>query len=272
MIIVTATCTDIGKREIQQDSYGHIHDKDISALLVTDGNGGKGGWEIAKAVVNTVSKYLSHKTLLNLCRRIETKCQLKSLGTVVLIKAAAHVKRLKESNQDWNNAGTTATLVIVTPNHVGCFWIGDSSAYKYQAGDLMKLTSPIHTLAEEMIKNGESKEILEKQPYLNSILTRCVGHESHTPDSKIVDTTKPFLLIVGTDGAFGFLSEVELKQIIQSKLTADFNVQVIADEIVKRSLEQGSDDNVTVVVSLVLPSHKAKKINKRTTKMHDWTI
>jgi PPM family protein phosphatase len=272
MIIVTAACTDIGKREIQQDSYGQTYDKDITALLVTDGNGGLGGGELAKSVVISADKNLRHKSSCGLRRRIESKDQLKSLGIETLNKAAEHVKSLKECNQEWNNAGTTATLVIITPNHVGCFWVGDSCAYMYQVGDLIKLTSPIHTLAEEMIKNGESKDILEKQPFLNSILTRCVGHESHNPDSVIVDITNPFLLIVGSDGVFGILDESEIKKIIHSTLSPDFNIQKIADEIVKRSLEQGSDDNVTVIVSLVLPSQQAKKIIKRITKVRDWSI
>jgi serine/threonine protein phosphatase PrpC len=88
----------------------------------------------------------------------------------------------------------------------------------------------------------------------------------------IVDITNPFLLIVGSDGVFGFLDESEIKQIIHSTLSPDFNIQKIADEIVKRSLEQGSDDNVTVIVSLVLPSQQAKKTFKRITKVRDWSI
>ena len=124
----------------------------------------------------------------------------------------------------------------------------------------------------DLIKNGESRDIINKQPSLNSILTKCVGHQSCVPDSKIIEITKPCIVLAGSDGVFGFLPEEKLKQIIKAKFTVNSDLQEIADEIVKLSMEYGSDDNVTAVLSAINPSQKYQKKSKRLTKLQEWNL
>ncbi len=269
MKIRTAACSEIGLRDTQQDRYCHFYIDNKTVLVVDDGNGGEGGDMIAEAAIMSVCSELCFK--LSQCKKgVMTEDQLKELGINAINNAAVHVLNLKKSHQEWNGAGTTLTILIATEDKIACFWVGDSCAYIFQDDEFIKLTSPVHTLAEDLIKGGESKEIIAKQPSLNNILTNCVGHEPCVPDSKIIEITKPCIALAGSDGVFGFLPEEKLKEIIKAKFTVNYELQDLTDEIVKLSLENGSDDNVTLVLSVINPSQKLQERSRRLTKIHEW--
>ncbi len=267
----TAACSELGLRDAQQDRYCYFNIDNKTIFVVTDGNGGEGGDMLAQAAAMSVCSELCFK--LSQCNKgIMTEDQLKELGINAINNAAVHVLDIKKSHQEWNGAGTTLTILIATEDKIACFWVGDSCAYIFQDDEFIKLTSPVHTLAEDLIKEGDSKEIIAKQPSLNSILTNCVGHEPCVPDSKIIDVTKPCIALAGSDGVFGFLSEEKLKEIIKANFTFNFESQKLADEIVKLSLENGSDDNVTLVLSEIKPIQKLQEKPRRLTKLHEWNL
>ncbi len=272
MRIRTAAYSEIGLRDTQQDRYCFFEVNGKTVILVHDGNGGEGGDKIAEAALMPVSSILSYQLSQGKSKEFMTDEQLRELGINAINNAASHVMDLKESHEDWIEAGTTVTLVIITQNKIACFWVGDSCCYVFQDDDFIKLTSPVHTLAEDLIKKGESRNIINKQPSLNSILTKCVGHQSCVPDSKIIEITKPCIVLAGSDGVFGFLPEEKLKEIIKAKFAVNSDLQELADEIVKLSLENGSDDNVTAVLSVINPSQKHQKKSKRLTKLQEWNL
>ena len=255
----TVACSKIGLREIQQDRFCYFQVDEKLVMAITDGNGGNGGGNLAEETIKTIvfkafvelSQYKGNEEM--------TKEQIEALGANALNKAAVHALSINKSHDDWSKAGTTATLIIAVSNYVSCFWIGDSPAYLYQEGEgLIKLTDPVHTLAEVLIKDGGSREILDNQPSLNSILTECVGQDSYKLDSKIVKITKPSIVVVGSDGVLDYFSEAELTSILEVGLSNPSDLQALTDDLVQKSLDKGSDDNVTVVASLILP----KGINK----------
>jgi serine/threonine protein phosphatase PrpC len=255
----TVACSKLGLREIQQDRYCYFQVDEKLVLVITDGNGGKGGGYLAEETTKTVTSESCFVLSQNKDNGDMTEEQIEALGAKALNKATVRAKSIKDLHEDWSKAGTTVTLIIATSNYVGCFWIGDSPAFLYQEGEgLIKLTDPVHTLAEVLIKDGGSREILEKQPSLNSILTECVGQDSPKLDSKVLKITKPSIIVAGSDGVLDYFSEAELTSILEVGLSNPSDLQALTDDLVQKSLDKGSDDNVTVVASLILP----KGINK----------
>ncbi len=262
-----AACSKIGLREVQQDRYCYFQVKDSLASAITDGNGGEGGANLAEEAMRAAFSKLCFE-LSQYKEKETTEEQIESIGVNALKQAAVRALNIKESHEAWSQAGTTVTLIIAVSDYVGCFWTGDSPAFLYQEGEgLIKLTDPVHTLAEALIKDGESRDILFKQPSLSSILTECVGQESHKSDSKIVRVTKPSIVVAGSDGVLDYFSKTELAGILESSLSNFSDLQALTDDLVQKSLEKGSDDNVTVAGSLILPdsvslSSKTRRVTK----------
>lgn len=254
-------CSVKGLREVQQDRFGFIVHDDKAALVVADGNGGAGGGELAEVAVKSALAELSFRFSNRIS--IDSEKSLESLGIETLNLTANRVMWVKNSFDEWEGAGSTITCIIITPSLVGTFWIGDSPAAIYQSGILTRLTWPVHTLAEMLIEQGQSREELENQPRLNSILTRCLGHDSAEPSSKIVRVTGEALVMAGSDGVFGYLKDKDLSAMLQPGFS-----EALSEEIVNQSLNNGSDDNCTILTGLITPLPAADA--RRVTMLYEW--
>lgn len=272
MKVLTAGSSKTGLREHNQDSWGKVSVEDVTLLAVADGNGGEGGQELSalavKTAISEICWALSHGD-----GSIDSEDELKQLGLQAMKKAVEEVIEAKKQHEEWAEAGTTMTLVLLKDDKVAVFWIGDSPCYLYEAGVISLLTNPPHTLAEMLIAEGGSREAIKNQPSLNSILTLCLGHDSCEPDVKIAKVTAPYVVLVGCDGVFNYLSEEAIKQMLVSRLNSDvlgFDVQKFADEVVQTALDNDSDDNCTAVAALALPDFRLNKSSRRITKLIEW--
>lgn len=265
MNLITSAKTEQGLRDYQQDRYAHIRINDKSILVIADGNGGKGGEKLAEIAVRLCIFYLFLAFSTDNKNSFDSQEKLRSLGLKAIKKATIEIDLHKKSH-NIEKAGTTITLVIITPELIGTFWIGDSPAYLFEQGRLEKLIKP-HTLAELLIDDGEPEEILQQQPSLNSILTRCAGHKECQPDSRIVKLTKECIILAGSDGAFNCLPDPTIAAILQDNFN---NVKNIPEEIIKNALDNGSDDNCTVISCLAVPEISLAKSSIRLTRTYEF--
>jgi len=248
-----------GWRPEQQDSHCFTRLEDYLVVVVTDGMGGEGGKEL--------SRVASDKAVSEACvalSRLQEKdslCEkkLKYLGLKALKKASGRVSHAKKNNE-WETPGTTITLIIVTPELIGTFWIGDSPAYQYENGKLIPLIIP-HTRAEELIKEGKPRESVSQQPQLNCMLIQCLGHKADNPGANIRKHDGDCMCIIGSDG---FLDYVPLED-IEGFINAGFatsGIQHVTENLVRKALDYGSCDNVTAVMF----SYENSKVERRSTR------
>ncbi|RJP60107.1 MAG: serine/threonine-protein phosphatase [Candidatus Auribacter fodinae] len=258
-----------GKREYQQDYCACLTLSFLSLLVVADGNGGEGGFELAQTACKSIVSDFAFDVASGKLKSIDSKDDLKELGLNAINRAAKAV-RIAKKRHNWKEAGTTITLVLFTSDFIGTFWIGDSPAYLYDSDLLVQLNHPVHTLAEAMISEGKSREEVMKQPSLNSILTRCAGHKECTPDFNILPLKKPCIVIAGSDGVFSYLSEGEIISTLKAKLNNECEIEDIAKQLVSDAINNGSDDNCSLVAGYFYES--AKVITKRITRIFECTI
>lgn len=255
-----------GKRDYQQDYCACLSLGMLSLMVVADGNGGDGGFECAqtacKSIVSDLAFDASRDNL-----KAESEDQLKAIGLNAINKATKRVSIAKKRNK-WKEAGTTITLMLITPDLIGTFWIGDSPAYLFHSDLLIQLNHPVHTYAERLIAEGNSREEVMKQPDLNSILTRCAGHKGCEPDCDIRPFRKPSMVIVGSDGVFGALSEGEIMSIL--KMDSESKAEDISLQFVCDALANESTDNCTLVAGHFYESPKI--VSKRITRIFECTI
>ena len=256
MKLFIGTSSVKGKRIEQQDSFCFARLENSLVVTICDGNGGKGGKELsevaAKKALSEACIALTNKE----GEKINCEKKLKALGLKALKKAAGKVNYVKEIN-DWEGAGTTLTLVIVTSELIGTFWIGDSPAYKYENNELKPLVVP-HTLAEELIREGQSRESISQQQTLNCVLVQCLGHKADKPGTNIKKHNGSCFCVVGSDGFFDFMPLTYIRGLIDAGFST-LGMQQLTTELVSKALQSGSDDNVTAVMFTYQSSENEKK-------------
>jgi serine/threonine protein phosphatase PrpC len=151
-----------------------------------------------------------------------------------------------QSNPDLRGMGTTTSALAVRENQGWFAHVGDSRIYLIRGSEIRQLTDD-HSLVATMMREGllTAKEA-ENHPRRN-VLQRSIG----VGEDVEIDVKGPFdlqegdMFILCSDGLHGLVKEDELKEVAQ------LGVEEAADEFVKRALDRGAPDNVTVIVARV---------------------
>jgi serine/threonine protein phosphatase PrpC len=209
-------------------------------LVVADGMGGhRGGATASRLAGETVkAQYLG--------------CETRDIPTALresLARANARIFSEAQSNPELRGMGTTTSALAVRGNDAWYAHVGDSRIYLVRDGQIRQLTDD-HSLVASMVREGllTLKEA-ETHPRRN-VLQRSMG----VAEDVEIDVRGPFELrdgdvfILCSDGLHGVVKEEEIADI--AKLPLD----EAADEYLRRALDRGAPDNVTVIVARVEPA------------------
>ncbi|MEU5696651.1 protein phosphatase 2C domain-containing protein [Actinosynnema sp. NPDC020468] len=144
--------------------------------------------------------------------------------------------------------GTTATgLVSVTfagSPHWVVFNVGDSRVYRFAEGALTMLTAD-HSEAAEMVAAGTLTEDQARNSPFRNVITRALGaYRAPEPDQWVCPPIPGERFLLCSDGLTGEVEDDE----IASVLASTPNPAEAADTLVRRAVQAGGRDNVTVVV------------------------
>lgn len=206
-------------------------------LIVADGMGGhRGGATASRLAGETVKmQYLDSETT--------------DIATALresLARANARIFSEAQSNPELRGMGTTTSVLAVRDHHGWLAHVGDSRIYLVRDGQIQQLTDD-HSLVATMVREGLlTSQEAETHPRRN-VLQRSMG----VAEDVEIDVRGPFELregdtfILCSDGLHGVVKEPELLEI------AALPIEQAADEFLKRALERGAPDNVTVIVARV---------------------
>lgn len=206
-------------------------------LVVADGMGGhRGGATASRLAANTIKSRYVDGNGEDVSEALREAFQTANLT----------IFHEAQSNPDLRGMGTTTSAVVVRDGKAYVAHVGDSRVYLVHRGEIRQLTDD-HSLVASMVREGllTSKEA-EVHPRRN-VLQRSMG----VSEAVEVDVLPPLdveegdTFILCSDGLHGLVREPELQQI--ATLPVDNAVQ----EFIKRALERGAPDNVTVVVARV---------------------
>jgi serine/threonine protein phosphatase PrpC len=206
-------------------------------LIVADGMGGhRGGATASRLAGETVKmQYLDSET-----NDIPTALRQS------LSRANARIFSEAQSNPELRGMGTT-TSVLAVRDHLG--WlahVGDSRIYLVRDGSITQLTDD-HSLVATMVREGLLTSAEAETHPRRNVLQRSMGVSEEVE----IDVRGPFELregdtfILCSDGLHGVVKEHELQEI------AAGTIEEAADEFLRRALERGAPDNVTVIVARV---------------------
>lgn len=237
--------TDVGLvRSENQDfgTYTTASEESVShpggrLLIVADGMGGhRGGATASKLAGETVKmQYLDSET-----------SDIPTALRQSLARANARIFSEAQANPELRGMGTTTSVLAVRDHHGWLAHVGDSRIYLVRDGAIQQLTDD-HSLVATMVREGLlTRQEAETHPRRN-VLQRSMG----VAEDVEIDVRGPFELregdtfILCSDGLHGVVKEHELREI------AAGTIEEAADEFLRRALERGAPDNVTVIVARV---------------------
>jgi len=219
--------SDIGQvREGNEDSF--LVEEPLFA--VADGMGGHRGGEVAsRLALETVQRLFEERTG-SLTEQVE--------------QANRAVFERSQLDRDVAGMGTTLTAALLEGTRVRLAHVGDSRAYLFRDGGLLRLTED-HTLVHRMVQEGEITEAeAETHPH-RSILTRALGVDPAVHvDEGVLEVRAGDRLLLCTDGLTGMLPEDRIREVLEGEP----DPQAVADRLVGEANAAGGVDNITVVL------------------------
>ena len=248
-----SAATRTGARENNQDNYfmngaynQQLHancfnevvcDAANALFAVSDGMGGERFGDVASYIISMhLGRIYNDTTAVNTDDvQIALECANEEIQTLI-------------EQEHLGQIGSTVVTLLIADEKVHISNLGDSSAFLYRDGRLLKITHD-HTEGQAMLEAGVlSIDQLKVHPSRNR-LTRFIGmfndgylFESEKYEPIIPAINDVFLLC--SDGVSGALSPAEIEVLLGGRKDASNT----AEEIVNEAIKHGSRDNSTAIV------------------------
>ena len=247
LIVQAAMKTDVGLVRSENQDFGTYttpaEERESHPggrlFLVADGMGGhRGGATASRLAAETVkAQYLGSE-------EADVAAALRD----ALSRANARIYTEAQANPDLRGMGTTTSALVVRNNNAWFAHVGDSRIYMIRNGEIEQLTED-HSLVASMVREGllTSSEA-ENHPRRN-VLQRSmgVGEDVESDIRGPLPVQEGDLFILCSDGLHGLVKEPEIREIATT-----LTIEAAANEFVRRALERGAPDNVTVIVARIV--------------------
>lgn len=246
--------TDQGlKRENNEDSYVIVdqslqgHDVHHFGLLfaVADGMGGHVAGETASrmACEKLVAMYYTDES-----KATETTGDSGITGRhleQVIHRVNEEIVQYSEENDGLEGMGTTLSVLILLEGEALIGHVGDSRIYRLRGETFRQLTVD-HTEVQALVEMGRLKPERAANHPRRHILTQAVGVEDELEEvfTQLEKLEEGDVFLLCSDGLHDMVANEEIREI----LLANPAPQGACDALVGRALENGGEDNVTVIV------------------------
>jgi PPM family protein phosphatase len=208
-------------------------------FVVADGMGGhRGGATASRIAGETVkAQYLGSE-----------EDDIAAALRAALARANARIFTEAQANPDLRGMGTTTSALVVSNNNAWFAHVGDSRIYMIRDGAIKQLTED-HSLVASMVREGLLTSTEAENHPRRNVLQRSMG----VGEDVEIDVSGPFpvqegdVFILCSDGLHGLVKEAELLEIATS-----LPLEATANEYVRRALDRGAPDNVTVIVARII--------------------
>lgn len=233
--------TGIGGRKENQDNYTGMSVGNNVILTVCDGMGGMNGGQTASRIAVTE------------IAQILAESPVEELGEKAIYKAVdaanAAIYRRALNDPPLRGMGTTATVLVLTPEAAYLTHVGDSRIYQLRKGK-KKFRTFDHSKVFEMVAQNMMTEEQARQSSFSNIITRALGIR---PKVDMVVEKIPYKkgdrFILCCDGIWNTLPEPEMLKLFLAKSIAKEEVEYLTETVNGIGEQRGGDhDNLTAIV------------------------
>lgn len=226
--------TNIGcVRTVNEDSY-YMPAPGQRFMAVADGMGGHLAGEVASQMaVRVLAETLRGEKALS-----EDKLRH------AFLKANHDVYMEAERDRSKHGMGTTMTALWFGQGTVLMGHVGDSRAYRWREGKLMRLSTD-HSYVEELVRSGIiTREMALNHPQRN-VITRSIGPWPRVEvDIERFDYSEKDVFLLCSDGLTRYVSEAEIERALKDDRTYKEKIDGLIADVLRR----GGADNVTVMI------------------------
>ncbi|WP_051223367.1 PP2C family protein-serine/threonine phosphatase [Agrococcus lahaulensis] len=218
------------RRSVNEDSVF----ASFPVFVVADGMGGHASGDVASALAIEAFRGLKGRTLADV-ECVET--------------AVEHAFESVHANAIGEPAGgsTLSGTVLVDVDGVAHWLIlnvGDSRTYLYEQGRLEQVTVD-HSMVQEMVETGALRRADARRHPNRNVITRALGAGERQPaDVWLRPAERGQRLVVCSDGLTGEVDDHEIAELLGDVSSP----AAVAALLLRRALDAGAPDNVTVVV------------------------
>ena len=209
--------------------YTFMNDQKITLLVIADGIGGlKNGEAAARNAVQGFAesfyKYIAELYLNSSeIQEFSIGCYADKLETVLKKSICEANKRVCKGAESFCQTGTTISVVAIVGDYAIVANVGDSPVYLYRSKTReLQLLSKLHTQAERDVEEGyygrySAMYYANEHRIYKSLGKEPILHLSEVSCHVIGHLKEGDRILAGTDGAFGYLRELELQELLECR-------------------------------------------------------
>ena len=220
--------------------------------LVADGIGRYAGGDVASrlALTKLIELIVATPDWIMSLRRSHNAQRVLKRMTERFLKVDEKLRSHAKQHAELQGMGTTLTIAGLLGDELIIGHVGDSRAYLFRDGRLIQLTSD-HTLAQRLIDAGVAKPNDAVARSMRHVLTAALGSlgEDVPPEVHRRKLVGGDQLLLCTDGLTDCVSDAEISSVFSEVRPARWVCQTLID----LALSAGGSDNITAVVTRVLP-------------------
>ena len=241
-------CTLLGNyRENNEDSIDVKPFPDMTVCLVADGMGGQAAGEVAsKRAIEIIPRELRK----NLAAHLNPD-GVKAVLRKAIVQANEEIMAMAALDRELKNMGTTIVLALWRKGSPVMFvtGMGDSRVYLVRGGKIEQLTVD-HSIAQALVEAKTISAAEARVHRYRNVLWKYLGSAEvgEGPEVKVVPIQGGDRFLLCSDGLTGVVPDEQLTNVLRD--TAD--VTECAKGLAQLALDQGSRDNVSVIVAEVV--------------------
>lgn len=236
MIIRTASLSNPGGRNINDDTADTFETKNGTYAYVGDGLGGyAGGKKASVAAAGSLSESVRRGSVLS---------------DDALLRAAddANLAVVKVQAENNGNMKTTLSFLAIEDGRAKWMHVGDTRLYRFTDGKLVFQTMD-HSVSQVAVLMGEiTKDEIRHHVDRNRVL-RALGGDNHKPEISptVITTAGSDVFLLCTDGFWEYVYESEMEDTLKRSASPEEWISEMEKLIKERAPENNDNYTATAV-------------------------